>query len=62
MDDPPAVPTREECVRNLRTVAAGVLTRLAVAEAEGRLTPAEAVVVARMRAKYATQAETQQAS
>jgi hypothetical protein len=49
------VPTREECVRNLRAVAAGVLTRLAVAEAEGRLTPTEAVVVARMRARQAAQ-------
>lgn len=43
--------SREECVQNLRAVAAGVLTRLAVAEAEGRLTPREAAVVARMRAR-----------
>jgi hypothetical protein len=46
------VPSREECVQNLRAVAAGVLNRLARAEAEGRLTPEEAVVVAQLRDKY----------
>lgn len=50
------VPTREECVRNLRAVAAGVLTRLAIAEAEGRLTPDEAEAMTQWRAKYGAQA------
>jgi hypothetical protein len=47
------VPTREECVRNLRAVADGIFRRLAAAEAAGTLTPEEAVVVARIRARMA---------
>lgn len=51
--------TREECIENLRQVTAGIFRRLARAEAEGTLTPTEARVVARMRARQA-EAEAQQ--
>lgn len=55
----PVIP-RTECVRNLRAVVDGVFRRLAAAEAEGRLTPDEAAVVARIRARHA--APTQRAA
>lgn len=47
---------REQCVANLRAEATKVLARLALAEAEGRLTEKEAVVVARIRARMAAEA------
>jgi hypothetical protein len=43
------LPSRAECIAAFRAVAASVLTRLAIAEAEGRLTPEEAEAVAQMR-------------
>lgn len=46
-------PTRAQCIANLRAEATKVLARLALAEAEGRLTEKEAVVVARIRARMA---------
>jgi hypothetical protein len=60
------VPTRAECWAGAYEVLEQALGRLARAEAEGRLTPEEAVVVAQLRAKYgapaAQQDEAQQAS
>lgn len=47
---------REQCVAALRAEATKVLARLALAEAEGRLTEREAVVVARIRARMAANA------
>jgi hypothetical protein len=46
------LPTRAECIANFRAVAASVIHRLAVAEAEGRLTEQEAAAVAQMRAAH----------
>lgn len=44
---------REQCIANLRAEATKVIARLALAEAEGRLTEREAAVVARIRARMA---------
>jgi hypothetical protein len=52
---------REQCVAALRAEATKVLARLALAEAEGRLTEREAVVVARIRARMAAESVGQQA-
>lgn len=51
------VPTREECWAGAYEVLERALGRLARAEAEGRLTPEEAVAVARMRARFGTPAQ-----
>jgi hypothetical protein len=48
-------------VAALRAEATKVLARLALAEAEGRLTEREAVVVARIRARMAAESVGQQA-
>lgn len=53
---------REQCIANLRAEATKVIARLALAEAEGRLTEREAVVVARIRARMAANAAGQQAN
>lgn len=50
---------REQCIANLRAEATKVLTRLALAEAEGRLTEREAEAVARIRARMAAGAAEQ---
>lgn len=50
------VPTRAECWAGAYEVLARALGRLALAEAAGRLTPAEVVVVAELRATYGTPA------
>ncbi|MFI0897709.1 hypothetical protein [Streptomyces sp. NPDC020983] len=50
------VPPREECWAGAFEVLERALGRLARAEAEGRLTPEEAVAVAAMRAKHGTPA------